>query len=101
MYFRVFSQIERTEARDRALGINPGVAAGLGGIVLAPLDIEKERAKLHKDPETVDKPIEKIVPPVVPNATHLHKKVSYEIDLMWSFEKCKHRMNIIFKNCIA
>ena len=78
-----FAQIEKTEARDRARGVTP--TAGLGGIILEPLDIEKERSKLLKSSKTDDhkkeKPIGKIEPSVVADVTSLPEKVSDAVDL--------------------
>ena len=72
-----FAQIQKTEARDRALGITP--AAGLGGIALQPLNIEKERSKLLNGSKTSEQKQEKPIGKVEPS-----KKVSKAIDLRWS-----------------
>ena len=61
MCFCVLCTDQKTEARDRALGITP--AAGLGGIALQPLDTDKERSKLLKGSKTSEQnkknPLEK------------------------------------------
>ena len=84
-----FAQIEKTEARDRARGVIP--TAGLGGIILEPLDIEKERSKLLKSSKTDEhrneKPIGKIEPSVAANVAPLPKKVSDAIDSVWSVKQ--------------
>ena len=77
-----FAQIQKTEARDRALGITP--AAGLGGIALQPLDIEKERSKLLKGSKTSEQKQEKPIGKVEPS-----EKVRKAIYLGWSVKQTR------------